>query len=437
MNTIFETKSGKIINADNIEWMKTVGNNSIDSCVSDFPYAIEFMGKNWDSYKSWHDGENSHSERNGTGFTGKRRPNFYLNNVEDMMNFYEWCKERSEELIRIMKPGSYVAIFGSPKTNHRMKSAFEDSGFLIVEEIDWLYCSGMPSNQDIGKMYNRKNEVNCSEFSEKWDDWKTAGLKPSHETITIFQKPLEGTYIENIEKYGVGGMNIGACRVPISKEDIDMLNAKASKNPTTNYSDKEDKIYGKYAQDMAVPANLGGRFPPNIVLSDSITDEVDRQTGVTKSTGGSGIASTTGRASYIYGAFNKETNDNYQNDSLGGYGDSGGGSRLFPVFKYCPKVSPSERTLPNGERNPHVTLKPIELIQWLVKLITPKDGLTIDITAGSCTHAVACEMLNRQEGYDLRYIDIELCNSVENPYCDVGKQRLEGACKILKKKKLF
>lgn len=403
MNTVFETKSGKIINADNIEWMKTVDENSIDSCISDFPYAIDFMGKSWDSSK----------------------------------NFYDWCKQRSDELIRIMKPGSYTAIFGSPKTNHRMKSAFEDSGFIIVEEIDWLYCSGMPSNQDIGKMYDRKNEVSNSEFSEKWNDWKTSGLKPSHETITIFQKPLEGTYIENIEKYGVGGMNIGACRVPISKEDIDMLNAKASKNPTTNYSDKEDKVYGKYAADMAMPANLGGRFPPNIVLSENITDEVDKQTGVTKSTGGSGTASTVGRARHIYGAYNQETNENYKNDSLGGYGDSGGGSRLFPVFKYCPKVSPSERLLPNGKRNPHVTLKPIDLIAWIIKLITPKDGLTIDITAGSCTHAVACEQLNRKDGYNLRYVDVELCNTEENPYCEVGKQRLEEACKILKKKKLF
>ena len=266
----------------------------------------------------------------------------------------------------------------------------------------------MPSNQDIGKMYDRKNDVSSSEFSEKWNDWKTAGLKPAHETITIFQKPLEGTYIENIEKYGVGGMNIGACRVPISKEDIDMLNAKASKNPTTSYSDKEDKVYGAYAQDIAVPANEAGRFPPNIVLADNITDEVDRQTGIYKSTGGSGKASTIG------------------------------GSRLFPVFKYCSKVSPSERLLPDGKRNPHVTLKPVDLIAWLIKLITPKEGLTIDITAGSCTHAVACEKLNYESGYSLKYIDVELCNSEENPYCAVGKQRVEAIIKEhSRKKKLF
>ena len=397
---IYETKSGKIVHGDNLDVLKDIEDSSVDSCISDFPYAIEFMGKSWDS----------------------------------SCNFYDWCKLRSDELMRVMKSGSYVAIFGSVKTNHRMKCAFEDSGFIIVEEIDYLYLSGMPKSQDVGKMFNASGN---QELAKVYKDWKTAGLKPAHETITIFQKPLEGTYIQNIEKYGVGAMNIGACRVPISKEDIDMLNAKASKNPTTNYSDKDDKIYGKYALDMAMPANLGGRFPPNILIDDEIAKEIDLQTGITKSSGGSGIASTSSRARHIYGAFNNEINEHYQNDSLGGYGDVGGGSRLFPIFKYCPKVSPSERTLPNGERNPHVTLKPVELIKWLIKLITPINGYTMDITAGSCTHAVACEELNIENGYNLKYIDIELCNDEENPYCDVGKQRVEAVVNAIRRKRLF
>ena len=134
--------------------------------------------------------------------------------------------------------------------------------------------------------------------------------------------------------------------------------------------------------------------------------------------------------------YNNEINENYQNNSLGGYGDSGGGSRMFPVFKYCAKVAPQERTLPNGQRNPHVTVKPVELIAWLIKLLTPNDGLTIDITAGSCTHAVACEQLNYKSGYNLKYVDIELCNDEENPYCEVGKQRVEGY-RDTQKRKLF
>ena len=402
-NIIYEHKGSKIIHADNLEVLDDIDifpYNSIDSCISDFPYAISFMGKEWDA-KSKHD-------------------------------FYDWCVLRAQALFEIMKPGSYTAIFGSPKTNHRMKCAFEDSGFIIVEEIDYIYCTGMPHNQDIGKMFSDNEDL-----SEKYDDWKTAGLKPSHETITIFQKPLEGTYVENIEKYGVGAFNIGACRVPISKDDIDTINAKASKNPTTNYSDKSDKVYGAYAQDIAVGANEGGRFPSNIVFDEFAAKMFDDEAGESYSSGGSGEASTKNRARNIYGAYNNETNAHYQNDSLGGYKDQGGRSRMFNVFKYCPKVSPQERMLPNGERNPHVTLKPKELIKWLIKLITPINGITIDITAGSCTHAVACEELNKEDNYNLTYVDIELCNDDENPYCDVGKQRVEAVVNSISKRKLF
>ncbi len=377
------------------------------------------MNKNWDSSKHWHTGNGSHSEFKGTGYNGKRRPDFYNNSNADKIKFYDWCYERAEKLYKVMKHGGYVAIFGHPKTNHRMKCAFEDAGFKIVEETDWVYLTGMPKNQDIGKLFDKASKAKrqmigaskwhsegrtvtygsngiyngqsdtvigdgrwettpTTDLAKKWNGWKTAGLKPAHEPITIFQKPLEGTYVQNIEKYGCGGMNINACRVPISKADIDMLNAKASKNPTTSYSDREDKIYGAYAEDKAMPPNELGRFPSNMIL------------------------------------------DEYANTLLGG------NNKNFTVIKYQPKVSPSERKLPNGERNPHVTLKPIGLIKWLIKLLTPTDGTTIDITAGSCTHAVACEELNKHDGYSLKYIDIELMNSENEPYCDVGKMRVNA-----------
>lgn len=395
METIYKSTYGEIIHGDNLEVMKTIEDSSIDSCISDFPYAIDFMNKSWDS-----------------------------NN-----NFQEWCFNRAIELMRICKPGAYVAIFGHPKANHRMKYAFEDAGFKIVEEIDWIYLSGMPKNQDISKLFEK---AEIYELAEKWDGWKTAGVKPAHEPITIFQKPLECTYIHNIEKYNCGAMNIDACRVEFkSQEDIDVINAKVSKNPTSNYSDREDKVYGSFAEDRAVPANPEGRFPPNCMFDEYMATELDTQTGISKSSGGSGEASRKNRCRYIYGAFNDKINSDYISESLGGYGDIGGGSRMFPVFKYTAKVSPSERKLSNGDRNPHVTLKPIELIKWLIKLLTPKSGTTIDITAGSCTHAVACEQL-KAEGYNLKYINIELMNTKSDPYCDVGKQRVESEVEIQK-----
>lgn len=224
--------------------------------------------------------------------------------------------------------------------------------------------------------------IPATEQAKIWNGWKTSGLKPAHEPITIFQKPLEGTYIENIEKWNCGAMNIDACRVPINPEvDDPRLGGKG----TWSTSKATKNIYeGGYKGERVSSSELG-RFPPNVIFDEYTKDIIDEQTG--------------------------------------------GGSRMFPIIKYCPKVSPKERQLPNGKRNPHVTLKPVELIKWLIKLVTPKDGTTIDITAGSCTHAVAVEELNKEEGYNLKYINIELMNTETEPYCDVCKMRVESIVK--------
>jgi len=426
---IFKNENGRIIHGDNIEVMKKIKENTIDSCISDFPYDLSFMGKKWDN-------------------TG---------------NFYEWCKERAVELHRIIKHGGYVCIFGHPKTNHRMKCAFEDLGFNIVEEIDWVYRTGFPKNQDIGKLFDKKagterEVVGCSErndgeggthgtlhnkynengrqstnlkitkpstdLAKQWDGWKTAGLKPAHEPITIFQKPLEGTYIHNIEKHGCGGMNIDACRIPTSQKDKDIINKKASKNPTTNYSNNEERIYGAYAEDKSMPANEIGRFPANMIFDRTMGNALDSQSGISKSTGGSGDKSKGALGNSVYGKYkNKELATN-----AGGLGDIGGASRYFLninadnfiPFCYCTKPTKKEK----GKYNTHVTAKPKDLIKWLIKLVTPLNGKTIDITAGSCTHAVACEELNK-EGYSLKYIDMEMMNTEKDPYCKIGKKRVE------------
>jgi site-specific DNA-methyltransferase (adenine-specific) len=384
-------------------------------------------------------------------------------------NFYKWCFDRAELLFGVIKNGGYVAVFGHPKTNHRMKCAFEDAGFKIVEEIDWVYLTGMPKNQDIGKLFDKKagaerevigaSKWHCegrttawgtngvynqtsenmvgdgkwdtepsTDLAKQWDGWKTAGLKPAHEPITIFQKPLEGTYIQNIEKYGCGGMNIDACRVPYQNEtDINVVKAKCNftENAKSIGFGGKETIYGTGNTPLDQARECvkeEGRFPANIILDEYIAQELDDQTGISKSSGGSGDKSK--------GALGKNLYGDYKNEELathaGGLGDVGGGSRMFTIIKYCPKVAPKERMLPNGERNPHVTLKPVELIKWLIKLLTPVNGVSIDITAGSCTHAVACQELNKNDGYNLKWIDIELTNTEEEPYCNVGKMRVEA-----------
>lgn len=354
------------------------------------------MGKNWDSAKCWNQGKGIHGQFPGTGYSGKKRPAFYANTKNDKIIFYDWCRERAEVLYRVMKPGGYAVIFGHPKTNHRMKCAFEDVGFKIVEEIDWIYSTGMPKNQDIGKLFDKSGNKT---MAEQYAGYKTSGLKPAHEPITVFQKPLEGTYIQNIEKYGCGVMNIDACRVPFQDgQDIQTAKAKTNFTEASDYSrgfGNGTDIYGDgntpLEQAKCCIKDLG-RFPPNVILDEFTAEILDKQLC--------------------------------------------DGSRYFPIIKYCPKAPPYERQLPNGERNSHVTVKPIELIKWLIKLLTPKDGLTIDITAESCTHAVACEELNHDNGYHLKWIDIELMNTEYDSYCNIGKQRVE-AINYGKSKRLF
>lgn len=138
METILETKHGKIINGDNIEVLNTFENNSIHSCISDFPYNLSFMGKVWDTQK----------------------------------NFYEWSYDRAKALYPKIKSGGYVLIFGHPKTNHRMKCAFEDVGFNIVEEIDWCYSSGFPKNQDISKLFLKQIEKQLNKQGVEDIEWE-------------------------------------------------------------------------------------------------------------------------------------------------------------------------------------------------------------------------------------------------------------------------
>lgn len=349
MELVHKTAHGRIIHGDNLDVLHKLPQNSADSCISDFPYGIDFMGKRWD--------------------TGR--------------NFYSWCRERALALIRVMKPGGYAAIFGHPKTNHRMKCAFEDSGFKIVEEIDWIFCTGFPKNQDISKLLAKSGCASPSLIA-RWSGWKTAGLKPAHETITIFQKPMQDTYINNLKEYGCGGMNIDACRTSMTDQDREIINAKASKNPTANYASSGSRVYGKYAVDVAQPANEKGRFPMNVAFSEE--------------------------AAVLFDACTEDSH-----------------SRMFPVFKYHRKVAPRERKLPNSAPNPHVTLKPVDLIKWLIQLLTPLNGFTLDITAGSCTHGVACEMLNRSGEYCLSWLNIELQNTNEEPYCNIGQLRVSEA----------
>ena len=352
----------KIYLGDNLELLKLLDDNSIDSCVSDFPYNLSFMGRKWDT----------------------------------IPNYYEWCNERAKELLRVLKPGGYCLIFGGTRTHHRLVCAFEDAGFDIRDEIQWIYGSGFPKSYNVSKGFD-KRIGGATELAKQWDGWGTA-LKPAQEPIMVAQKPIEKNYCYNIEKWGVGGLNIDGCRIPFDMEDT---------NPATNPlyrkqngykimcgNDNEGNSFRIKPESMEMNVNKLGRFPANIIFDEESAKLLDEQTGILKS--GSNCVRRQEGSFLEHGGLGKA------GDVQITYGDSGGASRFF----YCAKSTKKDKTENNKINNNHPTVKPTELIKYLVKLVTPTNGICLDICEGSGTHVKACLQLSK-EGYCVNYIGFE------------------------------
>ena len=209
-----------------------------------------------------------------------------------------------------------------------------------------------------------------SDAAKQWDGWGTA-LKPAIEPIILARKPLEGTVAANVLAHGVGGLNIDASRVQ---------GAPRTTHKDGNYTGSQDNkaAYqplgeGYYSEQPA------GRFPANVLLDEHAAKEMDKQSGITKSTGGD---ATHNRTPAYDGGWNNP------GSNVGGLGDTGGASRFFPVFKYQAKAPKKERPVivrEDGTKIAHPTVKPVALMEWLVTLITPDGGTTLDPFAGTGT----------------------------------------------------
>lgn len=387
----------QLFNDDCRNALKALPDASVDSVVTDPPYELGFMGKGWDA--------------SGIAYSA----------------------EMWREVLRVLKPGGHVLAFGGTRTYHRMAVAIEDAGFEIRDSLHWIYGSGFPKSHNL---------------SDKWQGWGTA-LKPAHEPIVVARKPLVGTVAANVQTHGAGALNIDGCRVQYAN-DADM---GAARVPQPAFNSPTGAVYGFKAGegrngDVFDPSK--GRWPPNILLSHTIAcgdacakdcpvAEMDRQSGVSKSTGGRTVKRSGGGNV----GSGKTSEKEWSNDDPG-YGDTGGASRFFPVFRYQAKASRSERNAgleafpeslpkaPNGSPNAvgatrgslskpraniHPTVKPVDLMRWLVRLVTPPGGVVLEPFMGSGTTGVACV----QEGF--AFIGIER----EPQYFEICKARIDSA----------
>lgn len=261
----------------------------------------------------------------------------------DLREYGLWCERWAREAYRVVKPGAYVVAFGSARTYHRLATGIEEAGFHIRDQIMWVYANGFPKTRRL---------------SGQWGGWGTA-LKPSHEPIVLARKPFIGPIASHVSRHGVGALNIERSRV------------------------------------------AAGRYPANVVLTDSVFD------GSAEGVVGGGIA----RSAQTPAAPGWKGGGIFGESGQGPiYADTGTYSRFFLI----PKAPKRERTSDKGVRSPHPTQKPEQLIRHLVRLITPPGGVVLDPFLGSGTLGVVCEEMG------IRWIGIER----EQAYAEWAEQRI-------------
>lgn len=354
------------------ELLATLPADSVDSCVTDPPYGLNFMGKVWDS--------------GAVAFDPAT-----------------WRAIR-----RALKPGAHLVAFGGTRTYHRLAAAIEDAGFEIRDQLAWLYGSGFP------KSLNLPGGIGTA-------------LKPALEPIVLARKPLIGTVATNVTRHGTGALNIDGCRVEAVDGDYTHSGNTAETSDTSKVYGWA-KSQGKYKQS---PPHTIGRWPANVCHDGS--DEVLEAFAAF---GGRG------QASPIRGDEPSECHGGVYSGPRGrvpfvGRDDTGTAARFF----FSAKASSAERnagleglptsTVDDGRRtsidnpyqrgetlrrNIHPTVKPIALMAWLCRLVTPPGGLVLDPFLGSGSTAIAAD----REG--LSCIGIEL----DPDYLEIARARIAG-----------
>jgi site-specific DNA-methyltransferase (adenine-specific) len=301
----------KVINGNSAEILKTYPDNSFDCVVTDPPYGINFLGKAWDS------------------------------NTGD--------KEVYEQCLRVLKPGGHLLAFSAARTYHHLAMTVETVGFEIRDQIMWIYGSGFPKSQDIGKQIDKRNKTTDSE----WNGWGTS-LKPAHEPIVMARKPItEKNIATNIQTYSTGAINIDATRI-------------------------------------------GDRFPSNVLGE---------------------IEEPYQKYFYCPKVNRSERHIGCDMENAPRPGSNGHGGGIYENDTWAESLQ--NVNVSSSEHNTHPTVKPIELMKYLIKLVTPPNGHILDPFNGSGSTGCAAVEL----GFD--YTGIEL----DPNYVAISTKRI-SACEL-------
>lgn len=360
----------ELIHADCRAVMANMGDNTVDSIVTDPPYHLTSIVKRFGK-------EGSAPAKFGTDGAFARASRGFMGKEWDGGDI-AFDPELWAECLRVLKPGGHLIAFSGSRTYHRMAYAIDLAGFEIRDQLLWLYGSGFPKSHDVSKALDRaagvergsdyaannKNAVYGSGMGggrttqsdpavtpegQQWAGWGTA-LKPAHEPMVLARKPLDGTVAANVLAHGVGALNIDGCRVPTEESTARKSNAG------TNGAG-----WGMGTNANVNGGHAAGRFPANVLHdgSDPVLDGMGEP------------------ARFFYCAKASRADREAGLDHLEAQ-DCGGALNLR-ADAHAERVG--NKAAPR--KNPHPTVKPTDLMRWLVRLVTPPGGLVFDPFTGS------------------------------------------------------
>ena len=386
----------------------------VDAVVTDPPYhltsIVERFGKDGSAPAQF--GTDGAFKRASTGFMGKEWDGGDI--AFDPMT-WSLC-------LGLLKPGGHLIAFSASRNYHRMAVAIEDAGFEIRDQIMWIYGSGFPKSHNIGKQVDKiqgndrevlgtkitnvgmqgnnfkrgseSGEVEVTKGDSEWEGWGTA-LKPAHEPIVLARKPIsEKSIVDNVLKWGTGGINIDGCRI-----------------------EGNDAVYPETNPDFRDQGKKSKEAIGIDKLSFGQTENVARKKVVRKSRSEDGVWTNNNSGMKAEGTEFADADPrgrfpaNVMHEGL---------DESWAKYFYCPKTSKSERHN-SAIKNTHPTVKPVELMKYLCRLVTPKGGTVLDPFMGSGSTGMAA----KDEGFD--FIGIEK----EREYYEIAEARIKKTAPLM------